>query len=143
MSRRPPAARKLAVVRGALLAVAVCASARTAFGFETLERLRPLPQPHRAAYACALLGAGLVAASFPLTDAADRRYVEYEHETNPSAIEGRWNATVHADHLASGALLGGESMLVAAVYLRFLRSPPNAPVALRIRPASCALCWSY
>jgi hypothetical protein len=132
-----------AALAGSVLTGAVCASARTAFAFEVLPRPQPVHQRHLAAYGCALAGAALIGASFPLADAADRRYAEYLAETRPAEIDSRWNRTVLADRTASGALLAGESMLVIATYLRFVRRPAQSHVALVVSPARCALSCSF
>ncbi len=140
--RRPSAVR----IRGALAALlvgAACAHAPAALAFETLERLREPPRPHRAAYAFMIAGAGLVAASFPLTDAADRRYGEYLRETDIGRIESRWNRTVWADRIASGSLLTGESLLVLGTYLRFIRHAKADRVALAVGPGRCAVSLSF
>ncbi len=141
---RPPAAALFhAALAGALLTGAVCADARTARAFEVMPHPVHDRQPHRLAYACAIAGAGLIGLSFPLADAADRRYGEYLRETRPDAIEDRWNRTVLADREASAALLGGESLLALAAYLRFIRHPAASRVALAVGPARCAVSCSF
>ena len=143
MQRPVPAAWQNAVLVGAVFAGAACADARAAFAFEAVPREPPVHHPHRAAYACALVGAGLIAASFPLADAADRRYGEYLRETNPDAIPSRWDRTVQADRIASGSLLAGEALLVTAVWLRFIHHPADARMALELGPARCAVSCSF
>jgi hypothetical protein len=136
---RAPAARLHAALVTVILALAACAHARAAFAFEAIPRQSPVRRPHRAAYACALAGAGLVAASFSLADRADRRYGLYLEETDPAAIPGRWSATVRADRVASGSLMAGEALLAVATYLRFIRQPASPRVALEVGPARCAV----
>jgi hypothetical protein len=143
LAHRSPTTPWRAVVVGVLLLAVACGQAHPAFAFETLDRAPVEQRPHLAAYACALAGAGLVAASFPLTQAADRRYAEYQRETDPARIESRWDRTVRADHYASGALLAGETLLVAGAYLRFLRHPAPARVSLSMGPGACAIRWSF
>ncbi len=134
-----PAARFLAVTKGALLLAAVCAPAQAAFAFEVVPRPAPVHRPHKAAWLCAAAGAGLVAASFSLSDRADRRYDAYLHEADPARIDARWRETVNADRLASGSLLGGEALLVGAVWLGFLRPSPASRVALVATGDRCAV----
>jgi hypothetical protein len=126
-----------------MLLAALGGPARSALAFETISRVPPGRSSHLAAYACAVAGAGLIAASFPLTDRADRRYSQYEHETDPALIESRWDRTVWADREAGGALLTGEALLVAAAYLRFLHHPSSERVSLLMGPSACAVRWSF
>lgn len=122
---------------------AACASAQAASPFEVVPRATAPARSHRAAFACAAAGAGLLVASFPLRDAADRRYLDYLAETDPTRIESRWNDSVRADRLANGSLLAGEALVATAVWLRFVHRPRTAPVALVLGsahgPASCAV----
>jgi heme A synthase len=143
MPHRRTAAWLHAALVGVLVTGAVCAPARAAFAFEVVPRLVEPRRPHAAAYACALAGAGLIGASFPLADDADRRYRTYEREADPTRIAGRWDATVRADRLASGALLTGEALLATAVWLRFLQRPGEHHVALEVAPARCAVSCSF
>ncbi len=143
MSHPRTAAWLHAALVGALVTGAVCATARAAFAFEVVPRFVEARPPHVAAYACALAGAGLIAASFPLADDADRRYRSYQFEIDPTRIAGRWDSTVRADRLASGALLTGEGLLATAVWLRFLHRPGEHRVAFEVAPARCALSCSF
>lgn len=139
MLRRWTAAILLAGAVTGIPGGAVCAFAQAADSFELVARPAPRHGPSRAAWACAIAGAGLIAASFPLADLADRRYADYLAETDPAAIEGRYDAAVRADRLSSASLLGGEALLVTAVWLRFVRrsDPPRA--SLVVLPDRCAL----
>jgi hypothetical protein len=139
MSRRLPAARLLAVLAGAALVAAVCTPVRAAFAFEVVPRAEVPHRPHRLAYVCAATGAGLIAASFPLARTADRRYDAYLRESDLSRIESRWDATLRADHLASGSLLAGEALLATAAWLRFIRTSHPPRVAVLLAPARCAV----
>lgn len=127
---------------GVVLAGAVCA-ARPAPAFEIVPRATEAHRSHRAAWACAVAGASLIGLSFPLAEAADRRYGEYLRETRPDAIPGRWDATVRADRMASASLLGGEALLVGAAWLGFVHPGPPARVSLRVEPARCAVCCRF
>ncbi|MBI5170391.1 MAG: hypothetical protein HZA61_12955 [Candidatus Eisenbacteria bacterium] len=134
------------LIAGAVMAApmwAACASAQAASPFEVVPRATAPSRSHWAAYGCAAAGAGLLVASFPLRDAADRRYSDYLAETDPSRIESRWSDSVRADRIANGSLLAGEALLATAVWLRFVHRPRTAPVALVLGsahgPASCAV----
>ena len=141
--RRTTAALLLAVVWAAAPPGAVCAHAQAAVPFEVLPRPVAPRQSHRAAWVCAAAGVGLIGASFPLSQAADRRYAEYLSATTLADIRDRWDATVRTDHLASGALLGGEALLATAVYLRFIRRPHEARLSVDATPSRCALSYRF
>ncbi len=143
MSHPGPAATLRAALLGLALTGAVCAHARTAFAFEIVPRQQPPRASHRAAWVCVLGGVGLVAASFPLADAADRRYAEYLNESDPRRIGSRWDRSVTADRVASGALLSGEALLAAGVYLRFVHGAHASRVSLVAAPGRCALACSF
>ena len=142
-----PRPRRAALLRAVLASLVVtgaaCAQARAALAFEVMPRPAQPHRPHVAAYACLAAGAGLIGASFPLTATADRRYAEYLSETDPGAIEGRWSASVRADHVATGSLLAGEALLVTGVWLRFIHRPHDSRVSLRVGPARCALACAF
>ncbi len=139
MLRRWAAALMLASVVSGMPNGAACAWARAAEPFEVVPRPPADRQHHRAALACALVGAGLIAASFPLSDLADRRYAAYLAESEPSAVEERYRATVRADRMASGSLLVGEGLLVTAVWLRFVHRSREPRAGLVVGPDRCAL----
>jgi len=134
-----PAGLLRAAIASLLILEAACAHAPAASAFEVVPRAREVHRSHRAAWVCAIAGAGLVAASFPLAATANDRYGEYLSETAPDAIPGRWNAAVHADRVASGSLLAGEALLVAGTWLRFIHRPDPPRVALDLGPTRCAL----
>jgi len=137
--RRWAAALMLAIAVTGVPNGAACAWAQAAGSFEVVPRPPADREPHRAALACAIAGVGLIAASFPLSDLADRRYAAYLAETEPSAVEERYRATVRADRMASGALLVGEGLLVTAVWLRFLHRSRESRAGLVVGPDRCAL----
>ena len=134
-----PAALFRASVASLLIAQAAGARAPTAFAFEVVPRATPVHRSHIAAWGCALAGAGLVGASFPLTATADRRYHAYLGETDPEAIAGRWNSCVRADRVASGSLLVGEALIVTGTWLGFVHRRRESRVALELEPTRCAL----
>lgn len=119
--------------------LAVCARAQAAVPFEKVELPAPRAAGHRAAYVTAGIAAALIAASFSLSEVANRRYDEYLAATDPAVIEERYDATVRADRLASASLLAGEALVATSLYLRFLRRPHGARVSVRIAPAQCAV----
>ena len=134
-----PAGLLRAAIAGLLIIEAACAHAPAASAFEVVPRTHEVHRSHRAAWACVIAGAGLVAASFPLAATANDRYGEYLAETVPDAIPGRWNATIRADRVASGSLLAGEALLVAGTWLRSIHRPDERRVALDLGPTRCAL----
>jgi hypothetical protein len=134
-----PAGPLRAAIASLLILEAACAHAPAASAFEVVPRLPAVHRSHRAAWVCALAGAGLVGASFPLATSANSRYRDYLAETTPDAIPGRWAASVRADRLASGSLLAGEALIAAGTWLRFIHRPGGPGVALDLGPARCAL----
>jgi hypothetical protein len=139
MLRRVAAALMLASAATGMPHGAACANAQAADSFEVVPRLMAPRTSHAAAWTCAIAGAGLIAASFPLSDLADRRFSAYLVETDPSAIDGRFRATVRADRMASGSLLGGEMLIVGAVWLSFVHHPRPARAGLVVLPDRCAV----
>jgi len=118
---------------------AVRASEPPAAPFEIVPRRLPGRRAHRLATVTAAVGIGLVAASFPLSAEANRRYDRYLHETDIASIDERFDATQRMDRLASGALLTGEALLATAVWLRFVhRAGRESRVSLMLSPARCA-----
>lgn len=100
----------------------------------------PAPRsPHRLAYACLVAGVGLVGASFILSDRADRAYDRYLAAAAPEEIEHQFDSAVHYDRWASGSLLGGETLISAGLYLRFLRRPSSPRLSLLLDARRCAV----
>lgn len=117
------------------------APADTASPFEVVARASTPRPSSKWAWITAIAGAALVGVSFPLADAADRRYDEYLAETDVTRIDERFRATQHMDRLASGALLAGEGLLGTAVWLRFVRGERR--VALGVGADRCMLAVSF
>ncbi|OGF04031.1 MAG: hypothetical protein A2W00_11660 [Candidatus Eisenbacteria bacterium RBG_16_71_46] len=122
---------------------AACAPARTASPFEPVPIPPPPRHSHAWAYAALAAGAGLVAASFPLTNHANRTYEAYLRETDPDRIDQLYDETVRFDHLAGSALITGEVLLAAGLYLRFIRAPAPSRVLLTLTPSRCALALRF
>ena len=134
------AAPLLAAVLAAAPALAACARAQAGTPFEVVPRQSTVRASHRLAYATALVGAGLVIASFPLEHAADQRYAEYLQETDVTKLDERFTATERMDRIASGSLLVGEALLATAVWMRFVHHPSaQHRVTLAMRADRCAL----
>jgi len=129
------------VVLAAAPPLAEHARAQADTPFEVVPRHAVGQPSHRAAYFTALVGAGLVIASFPLEHAADQRYAEYLSETDVTKLDERFAATERMDRIASGSLLVGEALLATAVWLRFVHHPraQNSKVSLALAPDRCAL----
>jgi len=94
---------------------------------------------HRLALLTALTGVALVAASFPISAEADRRYEEYLVSTDPGAMEEHFQAAERLDKYAAASLIAGEVLLATAVWLRFVRSPSRDRLSLAVGPERCAL----
>ena len=123
--------------------MAARAQAQAASSFEQIPLPAPVHEPHRGAYALGAAGLVLIGSSFAWAHVADDRYDRYLAETDPGRIPARWNATVRADRLASGSLLTGETLLAAAVYLRFIRRPGTRALSINVGPDRCALAWHF
>jgi len=144
--RVPVAARVLAALLAAAPSMAACAQAQegSSTPFEVVPRRSAEPTSHRMAYLTAVVGAGLIAASFPLSHEADRRYATYLDETDVSKLDELFSSTQRMDRLASGSLLVGEAMIATAVWLRFVHRPnPEHRVSLALRPDRCALSYRF
>ena len=133
------AAPLLAAVLAAAPPLAVCVRAQSQTPFEVVPRKPVGEHSHRLAYITALVGVGLVAASFPLDHAADQRYAAYLSETDVSMLDARFAAAERMDRIASGSLLVGEVLIATAVWLRFMHPSPQHRVTLAMRPDRCAL----
>src|SRR5262249_2791865 len=141
----PLAALILAAVLAAAPPMAACAHAQAASSspFEVVPRHATGRSSHRAATIAAIVGVGLIAASFPLEHEADRRYAEYLSETDVTKLDERFAATQRMDRIASGSLLAGEALIATAVWLRFVHHPAEARVSLALRSDRCALSYRF
>ncbi len=120
----------------------VAVAAPSAPPFEVVPLPTPAVRPHRAAYACLVVGAGLIGGSFALAHRADRAYDRYLVAQVPGDIERWYDETTRYDRWSSGALLGGEALVAMGLYLRFLRRPPP-PTAFLIGPGACAVTYRF
>ena len=107
--------------------------------FEVVSRPSNGGNSHRLALLTALTGVALVAASFPISAEADRRYEEYLVSTDPGAMEEHFQAAERLDKYAAASLIAGEVLLATAVWLRFVRSPSRDRLSLAVGPERCAL----
>lgn len=107
----------------------------------------PLPEPPRAshawAYATIAGGVALVGLSYALSDRANARYDAYLRSTDPERIDDLYDETVALDRWSTATLVSGEALVLAGLYLRFLRRPPAARVALEPFPGGCALSFRF
>jgi hypothetical protein len=103
----------------------------------------PLPEPPKHSRTWALLsfasGATLIAASFGMADAADRRYADYLRATDPARIEDLYNEAVLFDRISSTSVLTGEVLIAAGIYLAFLRHPAPSRLGLALEPSRCVV----
>ena len=103
----------------------------------------PLPAPPRHSNTWALVsfasGATLIAASFGIADAADRRYADYLRATDPARIEDLYNEAVLFDRISSASVLTGEVLIATGVYLAFLRHPAPSHLGLALEPSRCGV----
>lgn len=135
--------RTVAVLVAALLIVtdlvpAARVHAQAADSFPVVP-LRPAPRGHHLfAYGSLLAGASLIGASFALAQHADRTYDDYLAATDPPRVERLYDRTVRYDRLSSAALLSGEVLIAAGLYLRFLRRSPDSRLGIDLGPQRCA-----
>jgi len=123
-----------------LLFPAARAHAQAAEPFKVVPIERPSKHRHRWAYLTLVGGAGLVGASFALSNRADDAYAQYLVTTDVPSIETLYDRAVHYDHLAHASLLTGETMIAAGLYLRFIRrAPSSARFTLDLQPSRCAV----
>lgn len=133
------AAFAAAVLSCAALQPAARAHAQAADPFPEV----PLPVPPKHSNTWALVsfasGATLIAASFGIADAADRRYADYLRATDPARIEDLYNDAVLFDRISSASVLTGEVLIAAGVYLAFLRHPVPSRLGLALEPSRCVV----
>jgi len=115
------------------------ATAWAAEPFETVVLPSQKETSHTLAYGTMLAGAGLVGASFVWRDRANERYDRYLDATEPDEISRLFDETTRLDRLSSGALIAGEMLIAAGLYLRFVRHPSTERVSVIATPTRCAL----
>ena len=123
--------------------MAACAHAQAASPFPEV----PLPEErrpsHRWAYATFAGGALLVGGSFVAASRADDAYERYLSATQPDEIERLYDRTVLHDRMSTGMLVGGELLMAAGIYLRFLRPSRASALSLNLGPGRCALAYRF
>ena len=107
----------------------------------------PLPAPSHQSNTWAIVSlvsvAALVAGSFAIADAADRRYSEYLHATDPSQIEHLYNEAVLFDRASSASILTGEVLIATGIYLTFLHHPAPSHLGLALEPSKCSVSFRF
>ena len=115
------------------------ATAQAAAPFEPVPAESPGSPSHLWAYTSLVAGAGLVGFSFVLTDRANRAYDEYLDATSLNDLNRLYDETVRYDRLSAAALLTGEALVAAGVWLRFLHRPAPRRLSLTVGPDRCAV----
>lgn len=98
---------------------------------------------HTWAYVTLAGGASLIGLSFVYSARADDAYAAYLVSTDQVEIQQLYDRARSNDHRAQAALLTGEALLAAGLYLRFVRRPGPSKVALSIQPSRCALSYRF
>jgi len=106
----------------------------------TCAALQPAPR-HSNTWAIVSLasGAALVAGSFAVADAADRRYADYLRATDPDRIQDLYNEAVLFDRVSAGSILTGEVLIATGIYLAFLRHPAPSRLSFALEPSKCGV----
>jgi len=107
--------------------------------FETVPLDTVKPRSYLGAYVCMFAGAALVGGSFVIQNKADHTYDAYLVATDPDEIEALYQQTLTYDRWGRATLLGGEALVVAGLYLRFLHHPASRQLQLAVTPQRCAL----
>lgn len=134
----------MAALAAAIFLCATLQPAARAFAqaAETFPQV-PLPEPPKRSHTWALVsfaaGATLIAASFGLSDAGDRRYGEYLRATDPDRISQLYDDAVLFDRAAAASIITGEVLIATGIYLAFLRRPEPPRVSAMIEPARCGV----
>jgi hypothetical protein len=143
MMRARVAALTAALVLSTVLPAAG-ASAPAASPFEEVPAPSSERRSHLGAYLTFGAGLALVGASYALKDRADDTYADYLAATDPAAIESLYDETERYDRLSTGAMLGGQALIAAGVYLRFIHRPsPASRVQLSLGATRCALSYRF
>ncbi len=143
MKRHPAALPCTALLLLSLIDPAAPAIAWAAGPFETVVLPSQKKPSHALAYGAMLAGAGLIGGSFVLRDRANARYDRYLEATEPGEISRLYDETTRLDRYSSGALIAGEVLIAAGLYLRFVRHPATDRVSVIATPTRCALSLRY
>ncbi len=117
--------------------------AQAAAPFPVVPLESPKARRHTWAYVTLAGGATLVGLSFVYSGKADRAYDAYLVSTDQNEIETLYDRAQSNDHRAQAALLTGEVLFAAGLYLRFIRRPGPGKVALSFQPSRCALSYRF
>jgi hypothetical protein len=133
------AAMLAASLASLVLHPAARAFAQAASPFPEVVTPAPARRPYGWAIASFAAGAGLIGASFRLSDLANQKYADYLRATDPARIAELYDDAVRYDRLSTTSLFGGESLIAVSLYVGFLRraDPPRLRFALQAR--RCAL----
>jgi hypothetical protein len=118
---------------------AACAYAQAAAPFPVVQSAPVVHRPHLVADLTLIGGAAMIGSSFLWGNRANQTYSDYLAETDPARIVALYDRTAHYDRLSSASLLGGEALVAAGLYLRFIRHPATERVGLSLGPDRCAL----
>jgi len=122
-----------------VLTPAACALAQAAEPFPEVSQPHSSEHGHRWANLTMLAGVGLAGASFVFENHADATYDRYLTATDPAEITDLYDRTHRDDQLSTAALVGGEVLFAAGLWMRFLRRGTSARLAMNVRPTRCAL----
>lgn len=140
---RPLAAATAAALLLSLLDPLAPSLARAADPVQEIPLDSPKHVSHTLAYGCFILGVGMIAGSFALSQHADDLYGEYLNETDPEIIPQLFDEATRYDRYASAALIGGEVVVATGLYLRFLRRPSAPRFQFAATPQRCAFVWRF
>jgi hypothetical protein len=126
-----------------LTAPAARALAQAAEPFPVVPLATPAPRSHTWAYVTMAGGAALVGFSFAFSHRADDAYEAYLVSTDQDEIQTLYDRAVRNDHRAQAALLTGEALIAAGLYLRFIRRPAPKRVSLTLGPSRCVLSYRF
>jgi len=103
----------------------------------------PLPAQSHHSNTLAILslgtGAALIAGSFAIADAADRRYSDYLRATDPAKINDLYDEAVLFDRVSGAAVITGEVLIATGIYLAFLRHPAPSHLTFALEPSKCGV----
>ena len=140
---RMTAATLAALLTFQLVLPAACAHAQAAEPFPVVPLASTKSRRHTWAYVTLAGGATLVGLSFVYSGRADDAYEAYLVSTDQVEIQRLYDRAESNDHKAQAALLTGEALFAAGLYLRFIRRPGTSKVALTFQPSRCALSFRF